>query len=170
MLLSWLLSRRNDAIHPVRLQVCQAVWNWHQAAWRPFGIPFTWNTIINLDEFAVSEEWVPHFSVIRRLWVLLVSTLQRDFWIHRNRTKFEGKPVPYIQAVKEVSLVSWTANIRRMLRDPTIDSDEAMQVSYQLHLVLAEELASDTCVKKSQDSKTMHELNRTHATIQVDFE
>ncbi|KAH9051059.1 hypothetical protein Ae201684P_022128 [Aphanomyces euteiches] len=105
------------------------VWNWHQAAWRPFGIPFTWNTIINLDEFAVSEEWVPHFSVIRRLWVLLVSTLLRDFWIHRNRTKFEGKPVPYIQAVKEVSLVSWTANIRRMLRDPTIDSDEAMQVS-----------------------------------------
>ncbi|KAH9079079.1 hypothetical protein Ae201684P_019074 [Aphanomyces euteiches] len=55
------------------------VWNWHQAAWRPFGIPFTWNTIINLDEFAVSEEWVPHFSVIRRLWVLLVSTLLRDF-------------------------------------------------------------------------------------------
>ncbi|KAH9079772.1 hypothetical protein Ae201684P_013563 [Aphanomyces euteiches] len=105
------------------------VWNWHQAAWRPFGIPFTWNTIINLDEFAVSEEWVPQFSVIRRLWVLLVSTLLRDFWIHRNRTKFEGKPVPYIQAVKEVSLVSWTANIRRMLRDPTIDSDEAMQVS-----------------------------------------
>ncbi|KAH9118039.1 hypothetical protein LEN26_012282 [Aphanomyces euteiches] len=223
------------------------VWNWHQAAWRPFGIPFTWNTIINLDEFAVSEEWVPHFSVIRRLWVLLVSTLLRDFWIHRNRTKFEGKPVPYIQAVKEVSLVSWTASIRR---DPTIDSDEAMQidedlvaqiafgdegfyvegiedlrmhdgewrrrehfplllrvaardrthsqlvrsdrerqptkgarsrarclrdsrqtqVSYQLHLVLAEELASDTCVKKSQDSKTMHELNRTQATIQVAFE
>ncbi|CAK4389631.1 unnamed protein product, partial [Aphanomyces euteiches] len=53
-----------------------------------------------------------------------------------------------------------------MLRDPTIDSDEAMQVSYQLHLVLAKELASDTCVKKSQDSKTMHELNRTQATIQ----
>ncbi|KAG9397767.1 hypothetical protein AC1031_017863 [Aphanomyces cochlioides] len=105
------------------------VWNWHQAAWRPFGIPFTWNTIINLDEFAVSEEWVSHFSVIRRLWVLLVSSLLRDFWIHRNRTKFEGKTVPYIQAVKEVSLVSWTANIRRMLRDPTMDSDEAMQVS-----------------------------------------
>ncbi|KAH9111196.1 hypothetical protein LEN26_013529 [Aphanomyces euteiches] len=105
------------------------VWNWPQAAWRPFGIPFTWNTIINLDEFEVSEEWVPQFSVIRRLWVLLVSTLLRDFWIHRNRTKFEGKPVPYIQAVKEVSLVSWTASIRRMLRDPTIDSDEAMHVS-----------------------------------------
>ncbi|KAH9139723.1 hypothetical protein AeRB84_015985, partial [Aphanomyces euteiches] len=104
-------------------------WNWHQAAWRPFGIPFTWNTIINLDEFAVSEEWVPQFSVIRRFWVLLVSTLLRDFWIHRNRTKFEGKPVPYIQAVKEVSLVSWTASIRRTLRDPTNDSDEAMQVS-----------------------------------------
>ncbi|KAG9412904.1 hypothetical protein AC1031_015795 [Aphanomyces cochlioides] len=86
------------------------VWNWHQAAWRPF-------------------EWVSHFSVIRRLWVLLVSSLLRDFSIHRNRTKFEGKTVPYIQAVKEVSLVSWTANIRRMLRDPTMDSDEAMQVS-----------------------------------------
>ncbi|KAG9398175.1 hypothetical protein AC1031_014777 [Aphanomyces cochlioides] len=123
------LQDTNPSIIECSFLFVKPVWNWHQAAWRPFGIPFTWNTIINLDEFAVSEEWVSHFSVIRRLWVLLVSSLLRDFWIHRNRTKFEGKTVPYIQAVKEVSLVSWTANIRRMLRDPTMDSDEAMQVS-----------------------------------------
>ncbi|KAG9417144.1 hypothetical protein AC1031_001535 [Aphanomyces cochlioides] len=106
------------------------VWSWHRTAWQQFGIPFTLDTIINLDKFQVSEDWVTHTSILCRLWALLVAGLLRDLWIHRNKTKFEGRPVPYLKVVKEVSLVSWSANVRRWLRDASTLEDERAEVLY----------------------------------------
>ncbi|EFX59903.1 hypothetical protein DAPPUDRAFT_280455, partial [Daphnia pulex] len=115
------------------------VWRWHQGAWRVFGVSFAWTTIENLDEFQVAPQWSSHLSIICRLWVLLVAGLLRDLWIHRNKSKFENKPVPYIKAVTEVSMVSWSANVRRWIRDPTTTEDDKNMIQYLLQTLQTHE-------------------------------
>ncbi|ETV89761.1 hypothetical protein H310_15410, partial [Aphanomyces invadans] len=114
--------------------VC-SVWTWHSASWRQFGLEFSWSKLSDLDQVAVHPRWQHMEEPLRKLWVMLAAVVLHTMWTHRNKTRFEDKPPPFVPAVRHSSLVSWSASVRRLLRDPSVDDTDRLHIATALSLL-----------------------------------
>ncbi|RLO10915.1 hypothetical protein DYB28_012980 [Aphanomyces astaci] len=112
-------------IHPV--------WSFHRDAWRPFGAPFTWSTISDLDLFTVNSRGDRHKDAVKTLWILLTASTLNLIWTQHNKVQYEdANPLPLPQWF-ELSFLGWMTSVRRWLR--LQDHDCAIRTSalYVLH-------------------------------------
>ncbi|RHY71906.1 hypothetical protein DYB34_012972, partial [Aphanomyces astaci] len=95
-------------IHPV--------WSFHRDAWRPFGAPFTWSTISDLDLFTVNSRGDRHKDAVKTLWILLTASTLNLIWTQHNKVQYEdANPLPLPQWF-ELSFLGWMTSVRRWLR------------------------------------------------------
>jgi hypothetical protein len=100
------------------------LWEKHQISWMPLGNIFHWDNIINRDDLPVATAWVSKSTVITRLWALLVAITLRELWITRNHIKYQAISPPPIPVLFEVSLLTWSACIRRWVRTMQLDDSD----------------------------------------------
>ncbi|RHY88949.1 hypothetical protein DYB35_009494 [Aphanomyces astaci] len=112
-------------IHPV--------WSFHRDAWRPFGAPFTWSTISDLDLFTVNSRGDRHKDAVKTLWILLTASTLNLIWTQHNKVQYEdANPLPLPQWF-ELSFLGWMTSVRRWLRLQDHDCPIRTSALYVLH-------------------------------------
>ncbi|ETV85589.1 hypothetical protein H257_03297 [Aphanomyces astaci] len=95
-------------IHPV--------WSFHRDAWRPFGAPFTWSTISDLDLFTVNSRGDRHKDAVKTLWILLTASTLNLIWTQHNKVQYTDASPLLLPHWFELSLLGWMPSVRRKLR------------------------------------------------------
>lgn len=115
------------------------LWTFHATAWRCYGVPFDWAAITNFDRFQVNARGAPHKDALFVLWSLLCASNLYSVWTQHNAIKYDDKsPLP-CAAWQELSFISWTASIRRWLRQHDPDDPERLAMLTVLRTLLQQQ-------------------------------